>query len=110
MGKRIQMEFSGMDEAELAAWQLSSAGIRMLSRGVQPVYIAVQGQDILSERTVPAPVLGSYRTLFAGEQLQSAKPDVGGSVKLTVEVEESQLAEAERILRSQRGLKMTRLS
>ncbi len=107
MGKRIQMEFIGTDEAELAAWQLRSAGIRLLSRSVQPVVIANEGQKSLSLQSAPPPTLGSYRTLFAGEQLHAARPDIGGSVTLTVEVDESQQTKAERILRSRRGLNMT---
>lgn len=110
MGKRIQMEFSGTDEAELAAWQLSSAGIQLLSRNVQPVVIADALQEPLSLQSAPPPTLGSYRTLFAGEQLHAARPKIGGSVTLTVEVDASQQTEAERILRSRRGLKMTHLS
>lgn len=107
MGKRIQMEFNGTDEAELAAWQLRSAGIRLLSRSVQPVVIADADQETRPFQSAPLPTLGSYRTLFAGEQLHAAQPDIGGSVTLTVEVDASQQTEAERILRSRCGLNMT---
>lgn len=107
MGRKIKTEFNGTGEAELAAIQLHEAGIPLLSRGVEPVYV----EDV-QERTAQAdhmPPIGSYRTLFSAEPQDAVPHDAGGSVLLTVEVDGLHIDQTERILRNNRGMKIKRL-
>lgn len=107
MGRKIKTEFNGTDEAELAAIQLREAGIQLLSRGVEPVY--VEDVQNLASQAGHMPPIGSYRTLFSAEPQDALPHDVGGSVLLTVEVDGLHMDQTERILRNNRGMKIKRL-
>lgn len=110
MGKKIRAVFNGTDEAELAAIQVGAAGVPILSRELERLYVSGESMsdyELMNSVDLPA---GSYRTLFSmhdgdgsGRDMDDFISDAGGSVALTIEVEPSRLRDARRILRNNRG-------
>ena len=116
MGKRIRTVFNGTDVAELAAIQVGAAGVPILSRELERIYVSGESMsDYALMNSVDLPT-GSYRTLFSmhngdgsGRDMDGFVSDAGGSVALVIEVEASRVRDAKRVLRNLGGREIVTL-
>ncbi|MBR5519792.1 MAG: hypothetical protein IKU55_03650 [Clostridia bacterium] len=107
MQTEIRAIFDGTDAAELAAIRVGNAGVEILERRLERVFICDNEARFGLTHGVDLPI-GSFKTLFSPDGRFSPQPlDAGGSVALTLVVDERDGAETARALRNRGGHGLT---